>query len=76
MIEPTNDFTHLWNDLPIEGREWLIPHIIESQKLHIWQCKQKAITAHKRHMKEMDDWMKRLDDKLKKIKAQQGSNPE
>ena len=67
MTKPTNDFSHLWNDLPIDERKRLMPHMVESQKLHIWQCKQKAIAAHKKYMKELDDWLKNLDDELKRI---------
>ena len=63
--EPTNNFEHLWNDLPFEERKRLMPAMIESQKLHIWQCKQKAISAHKKHIKELDSWIKNLDDELK-----------
>ena len=63
--EPTNNFSYLWNDLPIDERKRLMPVMIESQKLHIWQCKQKAISAHKKHIKELDSWIKNLDDELK-----------
>ncbi len=70
MAKPKNDFTHLWNDLPFEERKRLMPHMVESQKLHIWQCKQKAIEAHKRHMKKLDDWMANLDDELNKLKRE------
>ena len=58
---PTNYFSHLWNDLPLEERERLMPHMVECQKLHIWQCKQKAIASHRKHMRELDDWLKNLD---------------
>lgn len=67
MAKPTRDFDHLWNDLSADERKRLMPHMIEAQKLHIWQCKQKAIDAHKRHMRELDDWLKNLDDELKRI---------
>jgi len=67
LTKPTNDFTSLWNDLPFDERKRLMPHMIESQKLHIWQCKQKAIEAHNRHMREIDAWLKNLDDELKRI---------
>lgn len=67
MTKPTNDFSHLWNDLPIDERKRLMPHMVEAQKLYIWQCKQKAVAAHKKHMKELDDWLKNLDDELKRI---------
>ena len=60
MMLPPNDNTHLWNDLPLDERLRLMPYMIESQILHIWQCKQKAITAHKIYMKELDDQMENL----------------
>jgi len=66
MTEPTNDFDHLWNNLPIDERKRLMPHMVEAQKLHIWQCKQKAIAAHKKHMRELDDWLSNLDAELKR----------
>lgn len=53
--------------MPKEERERLMPHAMESQLLHIWQCKQKAIAAHKRHMKELDDWMANIKRDLDKI---------
>lgn len=67
MTKPTSDFTHLWNDLSFDERKRLMPHMIESQKLHVWQCKQKAIKAHTRHMKELNDLLRNLDRKLKEI---------
>lgn len=67
-----NKFTHLWNDLPADERKRLMPSMIETQKLHIWQCKQKAVKAHKMHMKELDSWMKNLDDELKKYASPEG----
>ena len=59
-VTPTKDFTHLWNDLPKDERHRLMPYEIESQVLHIWQTKQVAVRNHKRHMKELDDWMKNI----------------
>ena len=64
MAEPTNNFDHLWNDLTFEDRKKLTPYMLELQKLHIFQCKQKAIAAHKKHMKELDNWLARLDSEL------------
>ena len=66
MTNPTKEFSYLWNGLPFDERNRLMPYMIEFQKLHIWQCKQKAITAHKRHMAELDDWLKGLDYELKR----------
>ena len=68
MSEPTNDYSYLWNDMPKDERIRLMPHHIETKKLHIWQCKQKAIKAHKAHMRELDDWMKNLDMELRSKK--------
>jgi hypothetical protein len=67
MKTPPNNHDHLWNDLPLEERKRLMPHAMESQLLHIWQCKQKAIAAHKKHMKELDDWMANIKRDLDKI---------
>ena len=68
MTTPSNDFSHLWNDLPIEERKRLMPHMVESQLLHIWQVKQKAIDAHEGHMRELDAWMKNLEQELSTFK--------
>jgi len=67
MIEPTNKFTHIFNDLSFAERDRLSPYLIENQKFHVWQCKQKAIEAHKKHMKKLDDWMNSLDGELNKL---------
>ena len=66
MDKPPRNYTNLWNDMPKEERERLIPHAMESQLLHIWQCKQKAISAHKRHMKELNEWMASINRDLDK----------
>ena len=65
-----NKFSYLWNDLPVEERHRLMPHMIESQKVHIWQCKQKAIAAHKRLMRELNDRIKELDNELKRMEME------
>jgi hypothetical protein len=68
MTKPTRDFNHLWNDLPDDERKRLMPYMVESQKLHIWQVKQSAIAAHKKHMRELDEWLKGLDGELRRYK--------
>ena len=68
MTTPTDKYTHLWNDLPKDERSRLMPHMMESHWLHIWQVKQVAIRAHKRHMKELDDWMKNIEEELERMK--------
>lgn len=67
MRKPPNEHDSLWNDLPIDERERLMPHQMESQILHIWQCKHKAIKAHKQHMKQLDDWMANIERELKRL---------
>jgi hypothetical protein len=69
MTRPTHNFDNLWNDLPFEERARLMPHMVESQKLHIWQCKQEAINAHNAHMKTLNDWLKSIDSELTKMVA-------
>ena len=59
--KPTHAHDQLWNDLPTEERKRLMPHMIEAQKLHIIQCRAKAVSAHKRHMSDLDNWLKSLD---------------
>lgn len=68
MSKVTHDFTHLWNDLPFEERSRMMPYMVESQKLHIIQTKQKAIDAHNRQMREIDEWIKNLDRELDKYR--------
>ena len=66
MSNPTNKFNHLWNDLPSEERKRLMPNMIETQILHVWQCKRIAILAHKKHMAQLNDWIKNLESDLPK----------
>lgn len=67
MKTPPNNHVDLWNDLPIEERKRLMPHVLETQLLNIWQCKQKAIKNHNKHIKELDDWMLSIKKELQKI---------
>jgi len=67
MKTPPKKHINLWNDLPEAERHRLMPNMMETQILHIWQCKQKAIAAHKRHMKELNDWMANIKRDLDKI---------
>lgn len=64
---PSNEFTHLWNDMPQEERLRLMPHMIESQILHLWQAKEAAIKAHKAHMAHLDSWIGNLNQSLKSM---------
>ncbi|AHX01115.1 hypothetical protein M316_0050 [Nitrincola phage 1M3-16] len=64
MYTPPNKHNNLWNDLPTSERKRLKPHLLETQILHIWQCKQKAILAHKKHIKELDAWIENIEKEL------------
>jgi hypothetical protein len=66
MKAPTNNFSYLWNELPRSERERLMPMMIESQILHIWQCKSKAIRAHKAHMDGLNEQISNLEKLLPK----------
>ena len=61
MNAPTNNFNYLWNDLPKDERARLMPHMIESQILHLWQCKSIAIRSHKTHIAELNEQIKNLE---------------
>lgn len=61
-------FSHLWNDLPIEERKRLMPHAMESQILHLEQSKLHVIRAHKKCMADFNDQIKNIKDDLKKYK--------
>ena len=65
MKVPTHYFTHLWNDLSFEERKRMMPYMLENQLLHIYQCKEKAVAAHKSHMKVLDDWAANIERELK-----------
>ena len=67
MKIPPNAHENLWNDMPKAERERLMPYVMESQLLHICQCKQKAIKAHRRHMAELNDWMASIKQDLDRI---------
>ena len=64
-----NNHSHLWNDLSKEERKRLMPFELEVQLRHISSCRAKAVTAHKRHLKELDDWSKNRNRELTKITA-------
>lgn len=59
-MEPLDKHTHLWNDLPQAERKRLLPYLIESQIGHILQCKNKAIDAHRVHLKALDEQIKNM----------------
>lgn len=49
------EHSKLWNDLPLDERKRLVPYMIQTQILHIEQCKIKAVRAHRKLMKDFND---------------------
>ena len=70
MAIPTHDHSHLWNDLPQAERERLMPYMLEHEMLIVWQEKQKAVRAHKAHMKLINEKLDCLNAELKKLTNQ------
>ena len=54
-------FDHLWNDLPLEERNRLLPHMIESQIRHLRMTRAIIVRGHKRTLAELDDWIGNLE---------------
>jgi len=66
------NYSHLWNDLPEEERKRLMPYQIECQIRHTKAARLKAVRAHERHLREIDELVKYLESRLKEIEAQNG----
>ena len=64
----TSEFSHLWNDLPDAERKRLMPEVIESQKNHIIQCRVKAVREHKKHLADIDQHIKNLEQELSRYR--------
>lgn len=58
--------SHLWNELPLETRERLMPYEIEAHIRHIQQAKSIAVKAHCAHMKELCKLIANLKSDLRK----------
>lgn len=56
----SKDYSHLWNNLPKEKRMELMPHMIESQIMHIEQTKLKAIRHHRAFLDDCNSQIKYL----------------
>lgn len=62
----TTNHSHLWNDLPFEERKRLMPYQIQNHILHLEQAREFAVRSHKRHMKELEDWIANCRESLAK----------
>ena len=65
-----NDFSHLWNDLPIDERKRLMPYMVERQLRHLEQGKRIAISNHKKYLSEIGKLQKSLQRDLDKYERQ------
>ena len=61
------DYSHLWSDLPKEQRIKLMPHMLESQIMHIEQTKLKAIRHHKAFLDDCNAQIKNLKDGMRRL---------
>ncbi len=66
-------YTHLWNDMPYEERNRLMPYSIETQILHLEQSKEAAVRGHQRHMREINDHIKSLNDGIRRWEIENGT---
>lgn len=57
MRDVPRKHTNLWNDLPDEERDRLMPHQIETQILHIEQVRAVLVTNHKKTLAQLDKWI-------------------
>lgn len=69
--KPTNDFTHLWNDLPFEKRVSLMPYQMETKILHLWQVRKVIVDNHKSTLALLDSWIRNIESDLEKHRAEQ-----
>ena len=72
MKTPPRNHTALWNDMSYEERSRLMPYMIENHMLHICQSKEKAIAAHKAHMRQIDSLLRNLKLELDKLNTKEG----
>jgi len=56
-----NDSTEAFNNMPFECRKVASEHMIHDHILHFKQMRQVAVRNHKKHLKEIDDWIKNLE---------------
>lgn len=57
---------HLWNNLPFEERSRLMPYMIQTHIRHLEQARALAVRAHRRQLREIDDWIANLRSDLTK----------
>ena len=62
--------SHLWNGLPYEERVRLMPYMIETHVRHLEQALALAVRAHRRHLREIDDWIENLKNDLAKAERE------
>lgn len=58
--------SHLWNGLPFEERTRLMPYMVEVHIRHLEQARALAVRAHRRQLREIDDWIANLKEEMEK----------
>ena len=59
-------FDEIFNELPLQEREKLMPFLISEQIIHYEQCKMKAIKSHKALISDYNSHINNLKTELKK----------
>ena len=67
--------THLWNDMPFEERERLMPYMIECQILHLEQAKIQIKRGHRRTMDSINSHIRNLKEELARTKRKALQEP-
>jgi len=74
MRPVTKDFTHLWNDLPIEERKRLIPYSIENHILHLEQTREMVVNGHEFTLRQLDNQISNLKERLGEYRSGKGES--
>jgi len=62
-----SEHDHLWNNMPIEERERLMPYEMANHALHLKQVRAVLVRGHKKTLAELDDWIKNIERDLAKL---------
>lgn len=67
-----NKYSHLWNDLPYEERNRLVPHMLEAQILHLEQARATLVRGHKETLQRLDQQIYNLERELSRRESEEG----
>lgn len=57
-----------FNSLPFENRKLFVDHSIHNHILHLEQCKDKVVRAHKKLMADYNDQIRNLKKELERVR--------